>query len=110
MSNDYHRTTVSGIVTWSDTSDAQMKRYEQGLVVVGKNYANDVLDIDLSGYPAAHGKHKVKLNDGTYGESSCPTGKLNLVVVNAQVVVTRRTDASGRSAIRTTATPTSRIT
>lgn len=88
MSNDYHRTTVSGIVTWSDTSDAQMKRYEQGLVVVGKNYANDVLDIDLSGYPAAHGKHKVKLNDGTYGESSCPTGKLNLVVVNAQVVVT----------------------
>jgi hypothetical protein len=40
MSNDYHRTTVSGIVTWSDTSDAQMKRYEQGLVVVGKNYAN----------------------------------------------------------------------
>lgn len=88
MSNDYHRTTVSGIVTWSDTSDAQMKRYKQGLVVVGKNYANDVLDIDLSGYPAAHGKHKVKLNDGTYGESSCPTGKLNLVVVNAQVVVT----------------------
>ena len=88
MSNDYRRTTVSGIVTWSDTSDAQMKRYEQGLVVVGKNYANDVLDIDLSGYPAAHGKHKVKLNDGTYGESSCPTGKLNLVVVNAQVVVT----------------------
>ena len=75
-------------MTWSDTSDAQMKRYEQGLVVVGKNYANDVLDIDLSGYPVAHGKHKVKLNDGTYGESSCPTGKLNLVVVNAQVVVT----------------------
>ena len=23
MSNDYHRTTVSGIVTWSDTSDAR---------------------------------------------------------------------------------------
>ena len=57
-------------------------------MVVGKNYANDGLDIDLSVYPAAHGKHKVKLNDGTYGESSCPTGKLNLVVVNAQVVVT----------------------
>ncbi|NMM96694.1 phage shock protein C, PspC [Bifidobacterium sp. DSM 109960] len=88
MSNDYHRTAVSGIVTWSDTSDAQMKRYEQGLVVAGKDYANDVLDIDLSGYPATHGKHKVKLNDGTYGESSCPAGELNLVVVNAQVVVT----------------------
>lgn len=88
MSDDYHRTTVSGTVTWSDVSDAQMKRYEQGLVVVGKDYANDVLDIDLSGYPAVHGKHKVKLDDGTYGESSCPTGELNLVVANAQVVVT----------------------
>ena len=87
-SDDYRRVTVTGTVTWSDTSDVQMKRYEQGLAVTGKDYADDVLDIDLSGYPAAHGKHKVKLNDGTYGESSCPTGTLNLVAANAQVVVT----------------------
>lgn len=86
--DDYRRTKVNGTVTWSDTSDAQMKRYEQGLAVVGKDYANDLLNIDLSGYPASHGKHKVRLNDGTYGESSCPTGTLNLVAVNVQVAVT----------------------
>ena len=86
--DDYRRAKVSGTVTWSDTSDAQMKRYERGLVVVGKDYANDLLNIDLSGYPASHGKHKVRLNDGTYGESSCPTGTLNLVAVNVRVAVT----------------------
>lgn len=85
---DYQRATVSGTVTWSDTGDAQMKRYERGLVISGKDYANDVLNIDLSGYPAAHGKHKVKLDDGTYGESSCPAGTLNLMAANVQVVVT----------------------
>ena len=86
--DDYRRAKVNGTVTWSDTSDAQMKRYERGLVVVGKDYANDLLNIDLSGYPASHGKHKVRLNDGTYGESSCPTGTLNLVAVNVRVAVT----------------------
>lgn len=85
---DYRRVTVSGTMTWSDTSDAQMKRYERGLVISGKDYANDVLNIDLSGYPTTHGKHKVRLEDGTYSESSCPTGTLNLMAANVQVAVT----------------------
>lgn len=83
----YSRVTVDGTVTMGSTA-GEMRKYERGMAVYGNSYATDVLHIDLSQYAKNNGSHKVKLNDGTYGTSSCPVGALNLVAVNAQVVLT----------------------
>lgn len=87
VKQSYSRVTVDGTVTMGSTAD-EMRKYERGMAVYGNSYATDVLHIDLSQYAKNNGSHKVKLNDGTYGTSSCPAGALNLVVVNAQVVLT----------------------
>lgn len=87
IEQSYSRVKVNGTVTMGSTSD-EMRKYERGMAVYGNSYATDVLHIDLSQYTKNNGSHKVKLNDGTYGTSSCPAGTLNLVVVNAQVVLT----------------------
>lgn len=87
IEQSYSRVKVDGTVTMGSTSD-EMRKYERGMAVYGNSYATDVLHIDLSQYAKNNGSHKVKLNDGTYGTSSCPAGTLNLVVVNAQVVLT----------------------
>ena len=65
-----------------------MSKYEQGIVAKGNDYATDVLHIDLSDYAKNNGPHKVDLQDGTQGTTSCPTGTLNVVASSAQVVVT----------------------
>ena len=65
-----------------------MSEYEQGIVAQGNDYATDVLHIDLSDYAKNNGPHKVDLQDGTQGTTSCPTGTLNVVASSAQVVVT----------------------
>lgn len=87
VKQSYSRVTVDGTVTMGSTA-GEMRKYERGMAVYGNSYATDVLHIDLSQYSKNNGSHKVKLNDGTYGTSSCPAGALNLVVVNAQVVLT----------------------
>ena len=87
VKQSYSRVTVDGTVTMGSTA-GEMRKYERGMAVYGNSYATDVLHIDLSQYAKNNGSHKVKLNDGTYGTSSCPAGALNLVVVNAQVVLT----------------------
>lgn len=87
VKQSYSRVTVDGTVTMGSTA-GEMRKYERGMAVYGNSYATDVLHIDLSQYTKNNGSHKVKLNDGTYGTSSCPAGALNLVVVNAQVVLT----------------------
>ncbi|MBW3094949.1 PspC domain-containing protein [Bifidobacterium sp. 64T4] len=87
VEQSYSRVKVDGTVTMGSTAD-EMRKYERGMAVYGNSYATDVLHIDLSQYAKNNGSHKVKLNDGTYGTSSCPVGALNLVVVNAQVVLT----------------------
>ena len=70
------------------SSAAQMKRYGNGIAVVGNDYDSDILHIDLSQYGKNNGSHKVRLNDGTMGDSTCPTGTINMTVSSAQVVVT----------------------
>ena len=87
VKQSYSRVTVDGTVTMGSTA-GEMRKYERGMAVYGNSYATDVLHIDLSQYAKNNGSHKVKLNDGTYGTSSCPAGALNLVAVNAQVVLT----------------------
>lgn len=87
VKQSYSRVKVDGTVTMGSTA-GEMRKYERGMAVYGNSYATDVLHIDLSQYAKNNGSHKVKLNDGTYGTSSCPVGALNLVVVNAQVVLT----------------------
>lgn len=87
VKQSYSRVTVDGTVTMGSTA-GEMRKYERGMAVYGNSYATDVLHIDLSQYAKNNGSHKVKLNDGTYGTSSCPVGALNLVAVNAQVVLT----------------------
>lgn len=87
IEQSYSRVKVDGTVTMGSTA-GEMRKYERGMAVYGNSYATDVLHIDLSRYAKNNGSHKVKLNDGTYGTSSCPAGALNLVVVNAQVVLT----------------------
>lgn len=87
VKQSYSRVKVDGTVTMGSTA-GEMRKYERGMAVYGNSYATDVLHIDLSQYAKNNGSHKVKLNDGTYGTSSCPAGALNLVVVNAQVVLT----------------------
>lgn len=87
IEQSYSRVKVDGTVTMGSTA-GEMRKYERGMAVYGNSYATDVLHIDLSRYAKNNGSHKVKLNDGTYGTSSCPAGTLNLVVVNAQVVLT----------------------
>ena len=67
---------------------SEMSKYEQGIVAQGNDYATDVLHIDLSDYAKNNGPHKVDLQDGTQGTTSCPTGTLNVVASSAQVVVT----------------------
>lgn len=87
ISSGYHRVSVDGTEVLGSSS-AQMRQYERGVHVSGDGYNDDTLHIDLSEYAKEHGSHRVKLADGSYGTSSCPTGTLNLVVTNAQVVVT----------------------
>lgn len=87
VKQSYSRVTVDGTITMGSTA-GEMRKYERGMAVYGNSYATDVLHIDLSQYAKNNGSHKVKLNDGTYGTSSCPVGALNLVAVNAQVVLT----------------------
>ena len=87
FSSTYQRISVDGVNVLGSAS-AQMRRYERGIHVVGDSYDDDVLHIDLSEYAKEHGSHRVQLGDGSYGISSCPTGILNLVVTDAQVVVT----------------------
>ena len=77
VGNDHHGSTAS-----------EMSEYEQGIVAQGDDYATDVLHIDLSDYAKNNGPHKVDLQDGTQGTTSCPTGTLNVVASSAQVVVT----------------------
>lgn len=85
--SSYKRVNVSGITTMGSTA-SEMSRYEQGIVAQGNDYATDVLHIDLSDYAKNNGPHKVDLQDGTQGTTSCPTGTLNVVASSAQVVVT----------------------
>ncbi len=83
----YKRVNVSGMTTMGSTA-SEMSEYEQGIVAQGNDYATDVLHIDLSDYAKNNGPHKVDLQDGTQGTTSCPTGTLNVVASSAQVVVT----------------------
>ena len=85
--SSYKRVNVSGITTMGSTA-SEMSKYEQGIVAQGNDYATDVLHIDLSDYAKNNGPHKVDLQDGTQGTTSCPTGTLNVVASSAQVVVT----------------------
>ena len=55
-----------------------MKRYGNGIAVVGNDYDSDILHIDLSSMGKNYGSHKVRLNDGTMGDSTCPTGTINM--------------------------------
>ncbi|WP_137655711.1 PspC domain-containing protein [Bifidobacterium moukalabense] len=86
--NDTYRTVALEGTKVMGSSAAQMKRYREGISVVGNDYDSDVLHIDLSQYGKTNGSHKVKLNDGTMGDSTCPTGTINMTVSSAQVVVT----------------------
>ncbi len=81
----YKRVNVSGMITMGSTA-SEMSEYEQGIVAQGNDYATDVLHIDLSDYAKNNGPHKVDLQDGTQGTTSCPTGTLNVVASSAQVV------------------------
>ena len=85
--SSYKTVNVSGITTMGSTA-SEMSKYEQGIVAQGNDYATDVLHIDLSDYAKNNGPHKVDLQDGTQGTTSCPTGTLNVVASSAQVVVT----------------------
>ena len=85
--SSYKRVNVSGMTTMGSTA-SEMSEYEQGIVAQGDDYATDVLHIDLSDYAKNNGPHKVDLQDGTQGTTSCPTGTLNVVASSAQVVVT----------------------
>lgn len=97
--SSYKRVNVSGMTTMGSTA-SEMSEYEQGIVAQGDDYATDVLHIDLSDYAKNNGPHKVDLQDGTQGTTSCPTGTLNVVASSAQVVVHPcRTAAGGRSGL-----------
>ena len=86
--NDTYQTVALAGTKVMGSSAAQMKRYGNGIAVVGNDYDSDILHIDLSQYGKNNGSHKVRLNDGTMGDSTCPTGTINMTVSSAQVVVT----------------------
>ncbi|MEE1295943.1 MAG: hypothetical protein UHD09_03655, partial [Bifidobacterium sp.] len=82
----YSTVELDGRATIGSTK-ADMEKLSKGVYVEGDDYDRDILTIDLTDYAKHHDIHKVELNDGTTGRSSCPTGPINIVARDAQVKV-----------------------
>lgn len=88
VSRDYTRIGIGPDSVDTSLTAKDMDEITKGIAVSGQGMMRSTLDINLSDYAKANGKHTIELRDGKTKETTCPVGTIPMTVEDARVVIT----------------------
>lgn len=88
VSRDYTRIGIGPDSVGTSLTAKDMDEITKGIAVSGQGMMRSTLDINLSDYAKANGKHTIELRDGKTKETTCPVGTIPMTVEDARVVIT----------------------
>ncbi|WP_405749156.1 PspC domain-containing protein [Bifidobacterium sp.] len=88
VSRDYTRIGIGPDSVDTSLTAKDMDEITKGIAVSGQGMMRSTLDINLSDYVKANGKHTIELRDGKTKETTCPVGTIPMTVEDARVVIT----------------------
>lgn len=88
VSRDYTRIGIGPDSVDTSLTAKDMDEITKGIAVSGQGMMHSTLDINLSDYAKANGKHTIELRDGKTKETTCPVGTIPMTVEDARVVIT----------------------
>ena len=88
VSRDYTRIGIGPDSVDTSLTAKDIDEITKGIAVSGQGMMRSTLDINLSDYAKANGKHTIELRDGKTKETTCPVGTIPMTVEDARVVIT----------------------